>query len=65
MAAIRIFGLDGALLRTLVEGPLPEGAGFVAWDGTDRYGTALPPGVYLFRLTGDGVDVNGKVVRVR
>jgi hypothetical protein len=65
MAAIRIFGLDGTLLRTLVEGPLPEGAGFVAWDGTDRYGTTLPPGVYLFRLTGDGVDVNGKVVRVR
>jgi hypothetical protein len=62
-AAVQVFGLDGTLLRTLREGP--AGGGRVWWDGTDRHGLTLPPGVYLFRVTGPGAGASGKLVRVR
>lgn len=49
--ALRVFDLNGALVRTLVDGPAAAGPGEVAWDGRDASGAPVPTGVYFYRLT--------------
>ena len=56
-ASVRVFSLDGSLVRELYAGPLsarrydgssqsPPGR----WDGTDADGNVVPPGIYLYEL---------------
>ncbi len=55
--SVRVFSLDGSLVRELHAGPLsarrydggsqsPPGR----WDGTDSHGNVVPPGIYLYEL---------------
>ncbi|MBM3318942.1 MAG: hypothetical protein FJY75_13925, partial [Candidatus Eisenbacteria bacterium] len=62
-AALRIFGPDGALVRTLLQGRLPAGPGAVAWDGRDDRGRDLPAGVYFYRLNAPDIEVARKIVK--
>jgi hypothetical protein len=62
-AALRVFDLEGALVRTLIDGPMPAGPGSVAWDGRNDRGKAVASGVYFYRLSGDGYEVNRKIVK--
>jgi hypothetical protein len=48
--AIRVFRVDGVLVRTLYEGSSPAGVYAFRWDGRDAGGRALPGGVYLVEL---------------
>ena len=48
--AIRVFRVDGVLVRTLYEGYSPAGVYAFRWDGRDAGGKALPGGVYLIEL---------------
>jgi hypothetical protein len=54
--ALRVYGVDGRLVRTLVDGAVPAGRGGVVWDGRDDAGRAVASGVYFYRLrSGTGV----------
>jgi hypothetical protein len=48
--SLRIFDLNGRLVRTLTEGTLTEGEHFYNWDGRDGAGRIVSGGVYLARL---------------
>jgi hypothetical protein len=53
---LRIYAVDGRLVRTLVDGSRKAGSHTVAWDGRDGAGRAMAAGVYLYRLeTAQGV----------
>ncbi len=53
-ASLRIYGVDGRLLRTLREQEhLDAGRHELVWDGRDDHGRAVPGGVYLYRLETD------------
>lgn len=46
-----IYDSQGHLLRTLLYGKaLPGGKHSLQWDGLDRYGNAMPPGEYEWRI---------------
>jgi hypothetical protein len=64
-ARLALYDVQGRLVRTLVEGIRPAGWQIVSWDGLDRLGAAVPPGVYFYRLTaaadGDGVGSRTQV----
>jgi len=62
---LQIFTLDGALLRTLLDGPRPAGPHAVHWDGRDTQGRMLPSGVYLYRLTTDQTQQTRRMTMVR
>lgn len=47
-----IFNLNGARLRTLVDGSQPAGRHRVRWDGRDETGRSVATGVYLVQLRG-------------
>ncbi len=48
--AIRVYRVDGVLVRTLHDGPAPAGVYAFRWDGRDAAGRPLPGGVYLIEL---------------
>ena len=64
-ATVRIYNPAGALVRTLVDGPLPAGVGTVEWDGRDDRGLDLPAGVYMYEFEGAGVSTTGRIVRTQ
>ncbi len=49
-AVLRIYSVDGRLVRTLVNGVLPEGRHEIAWHGRDQRGARTASGVYFYRL---------------
>ncbi len=51
---LRIFDVDGRLVRTLVDGPQPAGVWNVVWDGRDHNARPVPSGVYFYVLEADG-----------
>ena len=56
-ARLLVYGVDGRLVRVLVDGELPAGRHAFRWDGTDDDGRRLSSGVYLTRLvTADGTQ---------
>lgn len=54
---LRIFNINGQLVRTLVDEELTAGPHSVVWDATTDSGEKVSSGVYLYRLTaGDYVQ---------
>jgi aminopeptidase N len=54
--SLRVFDLQGRMLRTLLAGHVEAGEHIVRWNGKNDAGEALASGVYLYRLVGpDGV----------
>jgi len=47
---LRVFDLQGRLVRTLVAADLPAGRHQARWNGRDDRGRSVPAGVYLARL---------------
>jgi flagellar hook assembly protein FlgD len=47
---LRVFAVNGALVRTLHDGPGTPGLHPFAWDGRDDRGAVVPGGVYLIEL---------------
>jgi hypothetical protein len=62
-AALQLFDVRGALVRTLFEGPAAE-SGSVPWNGLDDRGRRTPRGVYwaVLRAAGGTVAVQRLVV---
>jgi len=52
--SLRVYRVDGVLVRTLHDGPSPAGVYALRWDGRDASGRLLPGGVYLIELKSEG-----------
>jgi aminopeptidase N len=64
-ARLEIFDPRGALVRALDTGPLGAGPHVLTWDGRDRAGRPVAPGVYEARLTAGGAARMRRIVVVR
>jgi flagellar hook assembly protein FlgD len=62
---LRIYDVEGRLLRTLIDGTRAQGTAEVWWDGRDDAGRAVAPGVYFVRLDLRGAVETAKLVRVQ
>jgi len=64
-ATFEVFDLAGRRLRVLAAAPGASGPSRVRWDGNDRSGSPVAPGIYFVRATGgEGTHV-ARVVRIR
>jgi subtilisin family serine protease len=62
---IDVFDLRGARIATLAEGRFTAGRHRIEWDGADRAGRALSPGVYFARALAGSQEARARIVLVR
>jgi hypothetical protein len=63
--ALRVYRVDGTLVRTLHDGPGVAGVYAFPWNGRDTEGRAAPAGVYLIKLTSLGRSKVEKAILIR
>jgi len=59
---LRIYNMEGKLLKNLINGPLPPGNYMARWDRTDEAGSLVPPGMYILNLVRDGHGQSEKLL---
>jgi hypothetical protein len=63
---LSIYSVRGQLIKTLIDGPRPAGAGqTVVWDGTDNLGAFAASGVYFFEASAAGEVHVGKMTLLK
>ncbi|HEY2956289.1 MAG TPA: FlgD immunoglobulin-like domain containing protein [Candidatus Eisenbacteria bacterium] len=61
---LEILDAAGSCIRTLSRGRLEAGVRQLPWDGRDRHGTRVPPGVYFARARSGSEEAVGRLVRL-
>jgi choice-of-anchor B domain-containing protein len=64
-ARLRVYNVQGALVRTLVDDPLPAGRHATTWDGTDDRRRPAASGVYYYRLDAGGDSSTRRMVLLK
>jgi hypothetical protein len=65
LVALRIYDVNGTLVRTLVEMRLPAGHHSRQWDGTDAGGRPVSSGTYFSRLESGSLSKTCKMLLLR
>ena len=60
-----VYGLDGRVVKTLVDETLPAGSHTATWLGRDETGQPVSSGLYLYRLVVDGRTLVGKMTMMK
>jgi len=63
--SVAIYDVAGRLVRTLRAQSVKGGTAQLRWDGTDDAGRALPGGMYVLRMAGDGRTVTERIIKIR
>ncbi|MFH1196056.1 MAG: DUF3160 domain-containing protein, partial [bacterium] len=63
--SLKIYSINGELIKTFFEKDLPAGNYVTRWDGTNESGSAVPSGVYLYKVTAGNNFVTGKMSLVK
>ncbi|MCU0613312.1 MAG: amidohydrolase family protein [Candidatus Eisenbacteria bacterium] len=61
-ASLRVYAVDGRLLRNLLHTSLAAGSHTLTWDGSDDRGLYVASGVYLLRLESGGWEHTTRVL---
>ena len=61
---LEVFNILGQRIAALVDGERSAGFHTASWDGTDAAGQAVGAGVYLYRLSGDGVQATRSMLLI-
>ena len=64
-ATLRVYNVQGQAVRTLVDGALASGEHAVEWDGTNDSGAKTGPGLYFYRLSVGGQEIQKKMILAR
>jgi flagellar hook assembly protein FlgD len=60
-----VYSLTGQLVRTLASGARPPGLSSLVWDGRDRGGNQVQPGIYMVRIVAPGLSATRRAVLLR
>ena len=63
--SLRIYTIDGRLVRTLVDERLAHRHHEIRWDGADDSGRTVPTGLYMCRLTSEGGSATRKMMALK
>jgi len=59
---LRVFDVNGSVVRTLIRGWREPGVYYESWDGCDDGGRRVPSGVYIYRLEAGDFVATRKMV---
>lgn len=62
---LKVYDMNGRLVRTLVDGTVEAGSHQVSWNASNDAGQILPSGMYVYRLTAGSLTASGKMVFVK
>jgi flagellar basal-body rod modification protein FlgD len=62
LATITVYDAGGGFVKAFETGPLPSGQQIAVWDGTDRNGNPVRPGIYRFEV--QAVDADDQSIGV-
>ncbi len=62
---LSVYGVDGRIVRTLIDRSMPAGRHRVTWDGTDERGRTVATGVYYYRIAAGAFRASRRLVMVR
>ena len=62
---LKVYSVDGRLVRTLVDGHATPGVHTVNWNGLDNNGRRVANGVYLYQLQTVKGNLDRKVFYIR
>jgi hypothetical protein len=65
LAQLTIYNILGNKMNVLVDRELSAGTHSVEWDGKDGNGRVVASGVYLYRLSGEGVSITRKMILLK
>jgi hypothetical protein len=60
--SMKVYSINGQLVRALINEPLPGGKWRVIWDGRDNQGRPASSGAYLISLKVEGIQLDSKTV---
>ncbi|HTY08672.1 MAG TPA: FlgD immunoglobulin-like domain containing protein, partial [Candidatus Edwardsbacteria bacterium] len=63
--SLKVYNLNGQLVRILVSGAQPAGRHAVEWDTRDAGGNSVAAGVYLYRLVAGDLSATKKLTVMR
>jgi hypothetical protein len=63
--SLKVFDVSGRLVRTLVDGHLPDGAHRFTWNGRNERGASVASGVYFYVLRSESIRLSRKAVLLR
>ena len=63
--SLRIFNMNGQLVRDLVSNNLPAGLHNVRWNGKDNSGYIVASGVYLYTLQGRAQTISKRLMLIK
>ncbi|UCH82914.1 MAG: VCBS repeat-containing protein [Candidatus Latescibacterota bacterium] len=64
-ASLKIYDVTGALIKTLIDGPVNGGRYDIRWDGTNNHGARVGTGVYFYRMTCEGMTDTKKMLLLK
>jgi hypothetical protein len=62
---VDVYNVMGQHVRTLLDRRVGPGRELVRWDGRGESGRPVPSGVYFCRMTGPGVQLTQKMMKLR
>jgi hypothetical protein len=62
---LRVYNVQGRLVRTLVNERVPAGRHVASWDGTDEAGSRVSSGIYFYRIATEGNRAERKMVLLK
>ncbi|MBI2363025.1 MAG: hypothetical protein HYV15_06555, partial [Elusimicrobia bacterium] len=62
---MRLYTVDGGLVATLYDGPMPAGQTTLNWDGRTPSGNVVASGVYLLHTRGPRIDLTERIVVIK
>ena len=62
---LKIYGITGNEIETLINEYQSKGLHSITWDGTDRYGNTVSSGVYIYRLKSGNMCLNKKMLIIK
>ena len=63
--SLKIYNINGQLVRTLVKDNLESGTYSILWDGNDDSGKTLASGIYLYKLEANDYSESHKMILLK